>query len=91
MVTIRVRSMVWFVTGAMLATAVTLMFVNAWRADAAPGDTDALAGLIVTLSTIAMRYGDVIEALDLNPVFVGNRGEGLMAADALLVPRRPSA
>ncbi len=39
-VTIRVRSLAWFVTGAMLATAVTLMFVNAWRADAAPGDTD---------------------------------------------------
>jgi hypothetical protein len=32
---------VWFFTGAMLATAVTLMFVNAWRADAAPGDSDA--------------------------------------------------
>ena len=58
---------------------------------AAPGDTDALAGLIVTLSTIAMRYGDVIEALDLNPVLIGNRGAGLMAADALLVPRQPAA
>jgi len=32
--------MVWFVTGALLATTVTLMFVNAWRVDAAPGDTD---------------------------------------------------
>jgi hypothetical protein len=40
MVAIRVRSLVWFVTGAMLATAVSLMFVHGWRADAAPGDTD---------------------------------------------------
>jgi hypothetical protein len=40
MVTIRVRSLVWFVTGALLATSVTLMFVNAWRVDAAPGDSD---------------------------------------------------
>ncbi len=39
-VTIRVRSLVWFVTGAMLAAAVTLMYVTAWRADAAPGDAD---------------------------------------------------
>ena len=38
---IRVKSLVWFFTGAMLATAVTLMFVNAWRVDAAPGDSDA--------------------------------------------------
>ncbi len=58
---------------------------------ATPGDTDALAELLVTLSTIAIRYGDVIEALDLNPVFVGNRGDGLKAADALLVPRQPAA
>lgn len=40
-VTIRVRSLVWFVTGAVLATAVTLMFVNAWRVEARPGDDDA--------------------------------------------------
>ena len=57
---------------------------------ATPGDTDAFAGLLVTLSTIAVRYGDVIEALDLNPVFVGNRGDGLKAVDALLVPRQPA-
>lgn len=40
-VTVRVRSMVWFATGAALSLVVTLLFVNAWRADAAPGDTDA--------------------------------------------------
>ena len=40
MVTLRIRSIVWFVTGAVLATATTLMFVQAWRVDAAPGDVD---------------------------------------------------
>lgn len=40
-VTLRVRSIVWFVTGATLATAITLMFANAWSVDAAPGDTDS--------------------------------------------------
>lgn len=37
----RVRSVVWFVTGAVLAVAVTVTFMNAWRVDAAPGDDDA--------------------------------------------------
>ncbi len=40
-VTLRVRSIVWFVTGVLLATTATLMFANAWRVDAAPGDDDA--------------------------------------------------
>ena len=39
-VTIRVRSIVWFITGALLATTVLVVFAAAWRADAAPGDTD---------------------------------------------------
>ena len=40
MPSIRVRPLVWFVTGAMLATAVTLVTLSSWRADAAPGDND---------------------------------------------------
>lgn len=40
-VALRVRSIVWFVTGALLASIATLMFANAWHADAAPGDTDS--------------------------------------------------
>jgi hypothetical protein len=38
--TLRVRSLVWFVTGAALAIATTLVFVHAWSVDAAPGDAD---------------------------------------------------
>lgn len=39
--TVRVTSLVWFATGAMLATAVTVVVLQAWRVDAAPGDDDA--------------------------------------------------
>lgn len=41
MVTIRLRSTVWFVCGAVIAAAVMLMFASAWQVDAAPGDTDS--------------------------------------------------
>ncbi len=41
MVATRVRSLVWFVTGALVASATAVMLVHAWRVDAAPGDTDA--------------------------------------------------
>ncbi len=41
MVTTRVRSLVWFVAGALIAAAGTVMLVEAWQVDAAPGDTDA--------------------------------------------------
>jgi hypothetical protein len=40
MVTIRVRSMVWFATGAVMALVVSLMVMQAWRVEAAPGDSD---------------------------------------------------
>ena len=40
-VTVRVRSVAWFTAGALLAAAVTVMFVTAWRADAAPTPVEA--------------------------------------------------
>jgi len=39
-IAIRIRSLIWFATGAVLAVTMTLVFANAWRVDAAPGDTD---------------------------------------------------
>jgi hypothetical protein len=39
-ITLRARSFAWFVTGAVLAVATTLVFVDAWSVGAAPGDTD---------------------------------------------------
>ena len=41
LVTLRVRSLVWFATGVVLTLLATLLVSQAWRADAAPGDTDA--------------------------------------------------
>jgi len=41
MVTLRVRSMVWFATGVALTLLVTVLVMQAWRVDAAPGDTDS--------------------------------------------------
>ena len=41
MVTIHVRSAVWFATGAVLALVVSLLVMDSWRADAAPGDVDS--------------------------------------------------
>lgn len=41
MITLRIRSVAWFVAGAMLAAAVAVLLATAWRADAAPGDDDA--------------------------------------------------
>ncbi len=48
MITLRIRSIVWFVTGALLAVTVMMVMTNAWRVDAAPGDADTT---FVPLST----------------------------------------
>ncbi len=51
-------------------------------------DIDAFAGLLVGLSSIAARYGDLIEAIDLNPVAVLPAGRGVRVLDALVIPRK---
>ncbi|MGN6768836.1 MAG: acetate--CoA ligase family protein [Rhizobiaceae bacterium] len=55
------------------------------------GDVAALARLLSWLSDIAVAYGDVIEAVDLNPVHVGPGGSGVRILDALIIPRRGAA
>ena len=47
-------------------------------------DVDALVDVIVGLSEYIMREDDW-QSIDLNPVFVGARGDGVIAADALIV------
>ncbi len=54
----------------------------------APSDVEALADLLVRLSTFAAAHPDDLETIDLNPVLVKPVGEGVVALDALLVPRR---
>ncbi len=51
-------------------------------------DRRALADLLVKLSDFAARYGDDIEAIDLNPVAVLPEGRGVRILDALIIPRK---
>jgi len=48
-------------------------------------DIDALADLIRTVSQIAYVNRDVIQEMDLNPVFVRKNGDGVVIGDALIV------
>jgi acetyltransferase len=50
-----------------------------------PADTEALADLIVKLSEFASNHADDIAEVDLNPVIVLARGEGVAVVDALIV------
>jgi acyl-CoA synthetase (NDP forming) len=52
----------------------------------APADIDALAEALSRLSILALELGDLVEALDVNPLIVGPSGS--VAVDALVVPRR---
>jgi len=51
-------------------------------------DRKALAELLVKVSDFAARYGDDIEAIDLNPVAVLPEGKGVRLLDALIIPRK---
>ena len=60
---------------------------------APPADTDALVALLVAVSEFAVAAGGALEALDLNPVIVHPRGQGVTVADAGIVTgvARPTA
>ena len=60
---------------------------------APPADTDALIRLLVAVSEFAVAAGGALEALDLNPVIVHPRGQGVTVADAGIVTgvARPTA
>ncbi len=53
-------------------------------------DSAAFADLLVRLSSIAVTYGDLIEAIDLNPVAVLPAGRGVRVLDALVIPKKSS-
>lgn len=50
-----------------------------------PCDVDALCDLMVNLSQYAAENRDSVAEIDLNPVFVYEKGKGVMVADALIV------
>lgn len=56
---------------------------------APPSDVPALIDVMVRLSGFVENCGDMIEEIDLNPVFVHPAGDGVHAADALIVKRGP--
>jgi acyl-CoA synthetase (NDP forming) len=58
---------------------------------APPSDVDALAELLSALSRFAAAHGDRIETIDLNPVLVRPRGEGVAPLDALIVLKPEAA
>ena len=51
----------------------------------APCDVDALAELLVQVSDFAVANKDTLLELDINPVFVHEKGKGVDIADALIV------
>jgi len=58
---------------------------------APPADRAALVEAIVTLGRVALAYGPLIEAIDLNPVSVLAVGKGVAILDALVIPRAVKA
>jgi acyl-CoA synthetase (NDP forming) len=50
-------------------------------------DTEALADLMVKLSQFAFDHADDIAEVDLNPVIVHGKGDGVTVVDALIVKR----
>ena len=60
--------------------------LGAWRGQPA-ADTEALADLMVKLSQFASDHADDIAEIDLNPVIVHYKGDGVSMVDALIVKR----
>ncbi len=54
-----------------------------------PADTEALVELIVRLSQFAADHADEIAEIDLNPVIVHAKGQGVSIVDALIVKQQP--
>jgi hypothetical protein len=57
-VTLRVRSMVWFSTGVVLAVLATVLVMQTWRVDAAPGDKDSTFVPVTPCRLFDMRPGE---------------------------------
>jgi len=55
-----------------------------------PADRAALVKLIAALSRFAADHTDKIDEIDLNPVIVHPKGQGLTVVDALIVKRQPA-
>lgn len=54
---------------------------------APPADAEALVDLLLRISTMACELGEQVREMDLNPVRVLPKGEGVIALDALIIRR----
>jgi acetate---CoA ligase (ADP-forming) len=52
-----------------------------------PADLQALETLLLRISDFVMQNTDRIEEMDLNPVWIGARGEGVLPLDAVIIER----
>ena len=69
---------------AMLDGLRTRALLDGWRG-AAAADVGALTDVIVAFSHLAVELGEVVDAVEVNPVVVSARGA--LAVDALVIPR----
>jgi hypothetical protein len=53
-----------------------------------PADEEALIDVLVRVARLGYDLGDALSELDLNPLLVLPRGEGVLAVDALAVRGR---
>ena len=49
-----------------------------------PADVDALCSAVAAVSRLAISLGDQLEGLDINPLIVLPKNEGVVAVDALV-------
>lgn len=68
----------------MLSRLKVAKLLNGYRGSS-PLDTEAFASLMVKISEYASVYSNEVKELDINPVFVYEKGKGTEIADALLV------
>jgi acyl-CoA synthetase (NDP forming) len=73
---------------ALLARLKGVRVLEAFRGQP-PADVEALAALIVKLSQFAADHADEIAEVDLNPVIVHAKGQGVSIVDALIVKQQP--
>ncbi len=75
---------------ALLARTRASRLLQGYRGQPA-GDAEAFAALLARLSQLGAAYGDLLEAVDLNPVAVMPPGRGALVLDALVIPRKPTS
>lgn len=68
----------------MLQSLRSFKLLNGYRGNP-PADIEALTDMMVKISDFAYRKKDTLKELDMNPLFVYPKGEGVAIADALAV------